>query len=239
MTETFAALLFAHALSDFVLQSAYIARNKRRPWVMLIHGAIVLATAQAATGRVDAWPLLLLAAAHVAIDAVKARLGEPRLAAFLADQGAHLASIAAVAYVWPGLFAGGLWADLPIVTGLMAYGAGAILTIRAGGFAVGELMRPYQHAALPEGLPSGGRMIGSLERAMIFLMVLVGQPEGIGFLIAAKSILRFDTASKNQHASEYVIIGTLASYAWALAFSYFTLWLAAGLPPIEIAAPAP
>lgn len=239
MIETFAALLFAHALADFVLQSPYIARNKRRPLVMLLHGAIVLATAQAATGRVDAWPLLLLAAAHVAIDAVKSRIAAPGWTAFLADQGAHLVSVAAVAWYWPALFAGGPWADWPALAALMAYGAGAILTVRAGGFAVGELMRAYQHAALPEGLPSGGRMIGMLERAMIFLLVLVGQPEGIGFLIAAKSILRFDTASKNQHASEYVIIGTLASYGWALAFSYATLWLAAGLPPIEIAGPAP
>ena len=68
-------------------------------------------------------------------------------------------------------------------------------------------------------------MIGLLERALIFLMVLAGQPAGIGFLIAAKSVLRFDTASKDQRASEYVIIGTLASFGWALLVSFATLSL--------------
>lgn len=239
MIETFAALLFAHALADFVLQTGWIAANKRRAPVLLLHGAIVLAAAQAATGRIDAWELLALAALHIAIDAAKTRLAAPGLTAFLVDQGAHLVSLAGLAFLRPDLVAGGVWAGLPALPALMAYLAGGVLTIRAGGFAVGEIMRDYQHASLPEGLPNGGRMIGLLERAMIFLLVLVGQPAGIGFLIAAKSILRFDTASKNQHASEYVIIGTLASFAWALAGGYATLWLAAALPPIEIAGAAP
>ncbi len=239
MIETFAALLLAHALADFVFQTAWIAANKRRFPVLLLHGAVVLATAQAATGRIDAWELLAFALLHVAIDAAKMRLATPGLPGFLTDQGAHLLSLAGLAWLRPDLVAGGFWGDAPGLPPLMAYLAGAILTIRAGGFAVGELMRDYQHASLPEGLPNGGRMIGLLERAMIFLLVLVGQPAGIGFLIAAKSILRFDTASKNQHASEYVIIGTLASFAWALAGGYATLWLAAALSPIEIAGSAP
>ncbi|OYX41752.1 MAG: hypothetical protein B7Z02_14135 [Rhodobacterales bacterium 32-67-9] len=239
MIETFAALLLAHALADFVFQTSWIAANKRRPAVLLLHGAIVLATAQAATGRIDAWELLALSVLHVAIDAAKARVAEPGLTAFLADQGAHLLSLAALAWFRPDLVAGGAWAGVTAAPALMAYLAGGILTVRAGGFAVGFLMLDYQPDDLPKGLPNGGRMIGNLERALIFLFVLVGQPAGIGFLIAAKSVLRFDTVSKNQHASEYVIIGTLASFGWALAAAYATLWLASALPPIEIAAPAP
>ncbi len=239
MTETFAALLLAHALADFVLQTRWIVANKRRLPVLLLHGAIMLAAAQAATGRADAWVLLALALVHIAIDWTKGRLAPPGASAFLADQGAHLASLLAVAWFAPALFSGGIWAACPAAPALMALAAGAILTINAGGFAVGELMRPYQHAALPEGLPNGGRMIGMLERAVIFLLVFVGQPAGIGFLIAAKSILRFDTASTNQHASEYVIIGTLASFAWALGLAYGTLWFMGLLPPLEIARAAP
>ena len=97
MIETFAALLLAHALADFVFQTAWIAAGKRRLPVLLLHGAIVLATAQAATGRIDAWELLALAALHIAIDAAKARVAAPGLTAFLADQGAHLLSLAALA----------------------------------------------------------------------------------------------------------------------------------------------
>jgi len=239
MTETFAALLLAHMLADFVFQTRYIVENKHRLPVLVLHGAIVLALAQAALGRVDSWELVALAALHVATDWLKVRLAPPGLAAFLADQAAHLAAIAALGVLRPDLWAGGLWAGAAGLAALMAYLAGAILTVRAGGIAIGLMMRDYQHAALPEGLPNGGRMIGTLERAMIFLLVLVGQPGGIGFLIAAKSVLRFDTASTNQRASEYVIIGTLASFGWALAGSYATLWLASHLPPLEITAASP
>ena len=55
----------------------------------------------------------------------------------------------------------------------------------------------------------------------------------VGFLIAAKSILRLDTAKQGRSASEYVIIGTMASFAWALGTTYAAITL------LEIAAPAP
>jgi hypothetical protein len=239
MTETFAALLFAHVLADFVFQTGWIVQQKRRAPVLMLHGAIVLATAQAALGRVEAWEILALAAAHVAIDALKARLWGDRLAAFLADQGAHLAAIAALAALRPDLWAGGAWAGTPALSGLMALLAGAILATRAGGFAVGYLMRPWGDVDLPKGLTNGGKLIGLLERGLIFLLVMVGEPAGIGFLIAAKSVLRFETTSKDQRAGEYVIIGTLASFGWALVLAYATRGLMATLPPLVIAPPAP
>ena len=45
---------------------------------------------------------------------------------------------------------------------------------------------------------------------------MIGQPTGVTFLIAAKSVLRFNTVSGDRKASEYVIIGTLASIGWAM-----------------------
>lgn len=239
MIETFAALIFAHVLADFVLQTGYIATHKHRPKVLLVHAAIVLITAQAALGRVDPWELPALALVHAATDWLKSRLRNPGLRAFLADQGAHIAVLALLAAIRPDLWAGGLWAGLDGLPGLMAAVAGAILTTRAGGFAVGMLMRPWSDVELPTGLPNGGLLIGLLERGLIFLLVMVGQPAGIGFLIAAKSVLRFETTSKDQRAGEYVIIGTLASFAWALALSYATLDLMAALPPLGIRAVRP
>jgi hypothetical protein len=47
-------------------------------------------------------------------------------------------------------------------------------------------------------------------------MVLFGQAQGVGLLIAAKSILRFGAVKDDRRLSEYVIIGTLASFGWAL-----------------------
>src|SRR5690606_5965444 len=239
MTETFAALLLAHVLADFVFQTRWIVLNKRRIAVLLLHGAVVLALMQAAFGRVDAWEFLALALLHVIVDGVKARLATPGLGAFLADQGAHLATLAALAALRPDLWAGGAWAGLAWLPGLMAVVAGAVLATRAGGFAVGLLMAPWAGDDLPKGLTNGGKLIGLLERGLIFLLVVVHQPAGIGFRIAAKAVLRFETAWKDQRAGEYVIIGTLASFGWALLAAYATQALMAALPPIGIPAAIP
>ena len=241
MAETLAALLLAHVLADFLFQNAWMVRNKHRPIALAAHGGVVLATAIAATGSV-ALPLFWLAALHVAVDAGKARLA-PGLGAFLGDQALHLAAIAALALWQPGIWAGGLWSHAPALPGLMAVAAGAILATRAGSFAIGFLMAPFARR-LPEditaeSLPGAGRMIGLMERGLIFAFLMIGQPEGVGLLIAAKSILRFGAVRDDRALSEYVIIGTLASVGWALAAGYGTLALLPHLPPIGFSAVLP
>ncbi|MCX5737477.1 MAG: hypothetical protein NTZ61_03080, partial [Proteobacteria bacterium] len=68
------------------------------------------------------------------------------------------------------------------------------------------------------GLARGGLWIGRLERSLIILFVLVGRYEAIGFLIAAKSVLRFGEVSRpgQRGEAEYVLVGTLASLLLAL-----------------------
>lgn len=231
MTATFAALLFAHVLADFCLQSAKMAGAKRHPGYLLLHGLVVLATALACTGALSPW-IGALALAHLAIDLAKSFA--PRgVGAFLIDQAAHLATLVALAFWQPGLFADGLWGDWALVPGLMALAAGAILATRAGGFIVGLLMEPWA-ADAPEGLRRGGWLIGQLERGLILGLILTGQAEGIGLLIAAKSVLRFSDTKDDRKISEYVIIGTLASVAWAIGVAGLTQILLNGLAPLGI-----
>ena len=68
-----------------------------------------------------------------------------------------------------------------------------------------------------------GELIGWLERGLMLLFVVMSQYEAIGFLIAAKSILRFNEASSGSEKSEYVLTGTLLSLATALALGILTL----------------
>lgn len=232
MIETFAALLLAHAVTDFVLQSGWMAANKTKAGALFGHGLIVLGTALLTTGTLS--PLLVgLALAHMAIDLGKALSGRRGIGAFLADQGAHLACLLALAHWQPGLWASGFWATQPALPAMMAVAAGLILTVRAGGFAVGLLMQPWAKDA-PEGLANGGRMIGTLERGLIFVLVMAGQAEGIGLLIAAKSVLRFGAVKDDLKVSEYVIIGTLASFGWALVTAFLTVFLLNHLPSLGI-----
>ena len=243
MTATFAALLFAHALADFIFQTNAMASGKqaRRPAPFALHIAIVAATATLALGTADWVPIAILTAAHLAIDLAKTFAPANRLWPFIADQSAHILVLAAISVWMPGLWSMGIWGGMLAATlrldtlpSLMALAAGLILATRAGGFAVGLLMAPWAVLDLPKGLANGGKLIGWMERGLIFLLVIVGQTGQIGFLIAAKSILRFETASKDQQAGEYVIIGTLASFGWALAAAYATLALTGHLPPLGI-----
>lgn len=235
MIATFAALLLAHVVADFLLQSDRMVATKRAPGTLFLHGIIVLITAQIALGRVDAWEPLALAIVHIAIDIVKAYALPTRLWAYLTDQAAHIATIAALAAFSPALFANGAWAPLEWMPALMALTAGLILATVAGGHAVALLVAPWANETeLPKGLTNGGRLIGLLERGIIFLLIIAGHPAGIGFLIAAKSVLRFETTSKDQRAGEYVIVGTLASFGWAMAATWAVVALTRGLPPLGI-----
>lgn len=61
-----------------------------------------------------------------------------------------------------------------------------------------------------------GRVIGLLERALLFLFVLQGQFGAIGFVLAAKAFTRFK-ALEDRSFAEYVLIGTLLSACLAFA----------------------
>ncbi|PWG18142.1 DUF3307 domain-containing protein [Salibaculum griseiflavum] len=234
MIATFTALLLAHTAADFLMQTGWMVRRKAHPGVLLLHGALVLGTAQLAIGTVTAPALVALAAAHVAIDAIKTYGGFRSLTAFLLDQAAHLATLAAVAVYAPELWANGAWAGQDWLLPVMAVTAGAILALAGGQYAVGILMQPHSPRIRNTGLRDGGRQIGLLERGLIFAFILTSHPIGVGFLIAAKSILRFDTASRDQRSAEYVIIGTLASFGWAILAALATKGLLDSLPPFAL-----
>jgi len=134
--------------------------------------------------------------------------------------------------VFPGFFKALLW-----VTGLGAgiFGAAPL---------VGAAVIPYQEQIsisgeenptgeieLQPGLYGGGKMIGILERALVFLFIVVEEPAGIGFLIAAKSILRLgEIQGKGRRREvEYIIIGTFLSLLMGLTAAYLVYYLKDGI----------
>jgi hypothetical protein len=65
-----------------------------------------------------------------------------------------------------------------------------------------------------EEIKNAGALIGNLERILAIIFVIIGQYESIGFIVAAKSLLRFkdtDTAK-----TEYVLAGTFLSFGIAI-----------------------
>ncbi len=67
-------------------------------------------------------------------------------------------------------------------------------------------------------LNDAGKYIGILERLFIFVFVITYNWQGIGFLLAAKSIFRFGDLSKSEDRklTEYILIGTLLSFGLAI-----------------------
>lgn len=217
-----------------MFQTRWIIARKHRALGLAVHLAVVLGIAWALTGGLAPLAFALLGGLHLALDFAKERFSDKGLGAFTLDQLGHLVSLGLVAGLFPQLFDQGLWRgafDPP----LMPDGAvrdylyalillsGLIAAVRVAGFALALFFRRFDtieeiHKA---GLKDGGLYIGYLERLIVFCLVLAGEVRSVGFLIAAKSVLRFGPA-RDRRVSEYVIIGTLASYAWALIVGWIT-----------------
>jgi hypothetical protein len=65
-----------------------------------------------------------------------------------------------------------------------------------------------------------GRIIGILERSIVFVLVVRGNISAVGLILAAKAIARFKDLDKRDFA-EYVLIGTLLSISFAIAVAFF------------------
>lgn len=241
---TLLPLVTAHLIGDFVLQTKEDVARKHRPLGLLRHVCIVTATSYVLLGVPQAW---LAAAAvfttHLVIDYLKIRAGKDDLTVFATDQLAHLVALALI-----GVFAArpaseSLWI---VYAGhdyyaLLALIGGVIATIQTGAIVIGKTVVPFLakldaarstdfEPSASRGFDEGGRLIGQLERALVFLFVLMDQITAIGFLIAAKSILRFGEVKDrtNRMEAEYIIIGTLSSFLWALVVAYVTRWVLRG-----------
>jgi len=68
------------------------------------------------------------------------------------------------------------------------------------------------------GLPLAGRYIGWLERFLILTFVAFDYGEAVGFLLAAKALVRYPEIQedKKRHFAEYFLVGTLTSVGLAI-----------------------
>ena len=223
MERLLAVMVAAHMIGDFLLQPDWMAERKRRTDYLLLHALIHAALVYVALQQWACWQApTLVFVIHALIDALKKRSPDTA-AAFVADQVAHLVALSGI--VWflrtpTGIpfFAGIGYPAIVAVGGFAA-------TVRGAGFFVGKFTKRLleENSLQLDGLIGGGKWIGQLERALIFVFIFVGNPAGIGFLVAAKSILRFEEAKK-QKLAEYVLIGTLLSFSLAIALASITKW---------------
>lgn len=114
--------------------------------------------------------------------------------------------------------------------------AALLLTFPIGEW-IGRFVSQWNEFTQPEqGLPGGGKWIGRLERLLILLCLVAGQPTGIAILVTAKGAFRFgeirnDSDDNHQRKMiEYILIGSMLSYASALVVGWLVVFILNFLP---------
>lgn len=224
MGKTIILILAAHLIGDFPLQPDWLAdKKKSKECYLLLHAVLQGALAYLAFQAWGCWQLpCLVALSHALIDALKRRSPDTS-ATFVIDQALHVAFLTGIVFCLQS------YALLSVYRGIgysaIVVGGGFAATVIGSGFFIGKFMKPLIEGTKinENGLPKAGKWIGQLERALIFVFVLVGYLEGVGFLVAAKSILRFKE-TEEQKMAEYVLVGTLLSFFLAIALASATKW---------------
>jgi hypothetical protein len=247
-------LISAHIIGDFILQSNWIAENKKNIWIQLLHASIIAGLSYLLCGIWKSWliPLFILLS-HFVIDFLKSVIktaivnysikihGKRSLKAkkddvsteygwlFLVDQILHLILITIFSiWILRSNLSDFYWINLwgKDFLGILILISGFTLTVWGLGFIINYLLIPFQKDRLENnGFKNGGRVIGFVERATIFLLIVLGEVGGIGFLIAAKTLFRFGEIQKagNRKEAEYILIGTLFSFFLAIFLTFITI----------------
>lgn len=235
-------LIIAHIIADFYLQTNSFCRMKAKLGIkgtqLWIHSMFVGILSWIVVGDIRGWWLsLLLVLSHFFIDWLKPK-AEHRLlkwqkdcswvglTIFLVDQFLHVLCILFLADLW--FDANSNWtqwgwvleliSDHPLrVKTFLVF----LLVVKPANILILLILKACNlnievNEKEKKNNFHAGRLIGLLERCLIVLFVVLSQYEAIGFLIAAKSILRFSEATSGSVKSEYVLTGTLLSLTIAL-----------------------
>jgi hypothetical protein len=219
-------LLIAHLITDFVLQSQKLITIKRekkgRAPFLYIHAALAGLLTYVIIQDWSMWlGPLIISVTHFFIDLWKLHQKHDSLRLFLLDQLFHLLVLLLVWLMLTGNFSELIpfVQNAFITSEVLVYGIGYLIVIFPVGFIIGKATRHWQEEISAEdginSLDKAGRYIGIFERILVLTFILTDNFSAIGFLIAAKSILRFSDKSKSgaRKQTEYVLIGTLMSFA--------------------------
>lgn len=214
------SLLMAHVIGDFYLQNDRYCKGKedkklKSPF-LYIHSAIIGLLSWLFVPAFDFWLFaLLIVITHLLIDAMKLYMCKG-LYPFLIDQIAHIIILFFVAnqYV-PQNHLPIQYINILDNISFPMFLFAILCCLKPTNILIRLILERYKIGETKscESIKNAGALIGGLERVLTLTFVLIGQYEAVGFIIAAKSLLRFkdtDTAK-----TEYVLAGTLLSFGIA------------------------
>jgi len=244
-------LLIAHCITDFLLQpNKWIVDKRRRVWksrYLWYHGLLTGALAWLFIPQLNLWwAVLLIIITHTITDGWKLSTEKKRgsrLSFFLIDQLIHI-TIIVILWLWiingwgkMNVFVQAYLPNYRILLRVLGY----LIMIGPVGYVIQYLTRKWFFELDPDdSLKEAGKWIGILERVLTITFIYIGQFGAIGFLVAAKSILRvIDKPDKpsseptlikpfsSRKRTEYVLIGTFLSFTIAILTGLVINWLLA------------
>ena len=240
-------LIAAHLIGDFIFQSDKICEMKynknlpKRLSGLAVHSGIQAIRSYLFIAEWQLWIVpLVIFASHFIIDFIKVACQGKRLPALIADQIAHYAvifgltwflSIKGYSNIVNSYFSLSFWTILTSYIAILVPTSVLIKSfIEYEGWMPDQSL-PSETDAQPEeslkGLPNAGKWIGYLERILILTFIYTNNIEGIGFLLAAKSVFRFGELNRSRdiRVTEYVLIGTFVSFTIAVVIGFGVKWL--------------
>lgn len=218
----FLSLLLAHVIADFYLQNdkccAQKVQKKFKSWLLYVHSLLVGGVSWVLVPIADfGFYALIIAFSRLIIDFLKSYTPKDCLSCFIVDQVAHLAVIMVVASCYK------IDTELPLqlvdyyeTFSIPLFVLAVLLCVKPANIFIKLILKKYQidQESTCESVKNAGALIGNLERLLTIVFVVIGQYEAIGFIIVAKSILRFKDSATAK--TEYVLAGTLMSFGIAL-----------------------
>ena len=217
-------LFLSHFLGDFLLQSTKWVKHKKlnkykSVYLYLhvgIHILVMLLLLQFSTHYI--FGILFIGVSHLIIDWVKLQFGQTinDRTSFFIDQFIHLSVILLVVYYY---YPKQIDFSFLISTEILLFEMFLLLTTVVSSIIMKVIISKWNiDNNLENSLNQAGRYIGILERLFIFMFIITHHWEGIGFLLAAKSVFRFGdlSNSKDRKLTEYILIGTLISFGLAI-----------------------
>ena len=221
-------LLSAHVIADFFLQFDILCQSKHeKNWrgvtAQAIHALIHALCAYLLLADWGAWVIpLVIFVTHFIIDILKIKWNGNSTLGFLSDQVAH---IGVILVLWWAYYADHTQVQDAMSTfinsrRLWAVLLGYMLVLKPASILISVFIKRWipSNNMQSQGMPFAGAWIGYIERVLILTFIITGNIEGVGFLLAAKSIFRFGDLNKAREIkiTEYVLLGTLASFSIAL-----------------------
>jgi len=228
--KLFILQLIGHILADFFFQSDLWSSHKRRygfrSKIMYWHVFIVFLTSYVLSFQWNfVWASGIILFSHLLIDAIKRKIGRIKIGrsnpfknfTFFIDQVLHILTIWLVVYMFSKYSAINPVISISVTNYTLVILLAYLLCLKPTNILIREVFSIYRikiKKQPDENLLNAGKLIGNIERVLTLSLLLIGQYEAIGFIIAGKSILRYEGVKTSK--TEYVLIGTLLSFGIAI-----------------------